>query len=138
MNNISIAEMKRAARHIAGTNGLFLVLLFGSRARGTPHAKSDFDFGVLGMTVLLPKEIARLSFLFSQEMKIKERNIEIVDLKSAPPLLLKRVAKEAISLYEKEPQLFTKFKVYALKRYFEAKPLLDLRRSALNKFLQAA
>lgn len=129
--------MKRVARHIAETNGIFLVLLFGSQARRTPHAKSDFDFGVLGTTILLPKEIARLSFLFSQEMKIKDRDIEIVDLKSAPPLLLKRVACEAIPLYEKELQLFTKFKIYALKRYFEAKPLLDLRRSVLNKFLQA-
>lgn len=131
-----VTEMKLVLQKVAEENGLSLILLFGSQVRGKAHSKSDFDFGVLGEKVLSPREIARLSFLFSQSMKSKDESVEIIDLKSAPPLLLKEIARDAILLYEKEPHLFARFRIYALKRYFEAKPLLELRRFALNKFLK--
>lgn len=131
-----ITEMKLSVEKLAIENGLSLVLLFGSQARGTIHQNSDFDIAVVGERIYSPGDIAQLSFLFSQVLKIKDISIEIVDLKSAPPLLLKEIAQGAVLLYEKEPHLFAKFKIYALKRYFEAKPLLKIRRLALNKFLK--
>lgn len=134
----NVTEMKLAVKKIAEENDLSLVLLFGSQARGKTHKGSDFDFGVMAQKRFVPREIALLSFVFSQALKIKDETIEILDLKSAPPLLLKEISKDAVLLYEKEPLLFARFKVYALKRYFEARPLLELRRLALNRSLKTA
>ena len=78
--------------------------------------------------------IARMQSIFTQKLKLK--NLEMVDLKTAPPLLLKKVATESILLYEKEPSLFADFKIYALKYFMEAKKLLDLRKLSLDRFLQ--
>lgn len=130
-----IAEMRSAVKKIAEESGLSLVLLFGSQARGKARRSSDFDFALLGEKVFTPREIARFSFLFSQAIRIKNEAVETTDLKSAPPLLLKGIARDAILLYEKEPRLFVEFKVYALKRYLEAKPLLELRRLTLRRSL---
>jgi hypothetical protein len=79
-------------------------------------------------------EIAGMHMAFSQKLKLK--NLELVDLKTAPPLLLKQATEKSVLLYEKEPLLFANFKIYALKRFMEAKKLFDLRNSSLNKFLQ--
>lgn len=128
--------MKSVAAKIAEENGLSLVLLFGSQARGRTNRDSDFDFGVLGKNRLMPREIAELSFLLAHTMGIRDTYVEVVDLRSAPPLLLKEVSTDAVLLYEQEPALFAKFKIYGLKRYFEAKPLFELRRRSLNTFLE--
>lgn len=113
---------------------LTLLVLFGSHARGKTHSKSDVDFGFLAKTALGPAGIAAMQTEFIQRLRIK--NIEITDLKQAPPLLLQRVARQSILLHEEEPSLFARFKIYALKRLMEARPLLNLRQEALNQFLQ--
>lgn len=131
---LNIAEIKEKVQKIAEARDLSLVILFGSQARGRTHRRSDFDFGILGRRPFSPKEMAEHFFLFSQGLRLGE--VELVDLKSAPPLLLKQIAKEGILIYEKEPFLFAEFRIYALKRYFESRPLLELRRLSFAKFLQ--
>lgn len=130
---LDIVGLKYGIKKIAEANGLSLVMLFGSHARGRTHSKSDVDFAVMGQKPLSLKELADLTFLFSQLVKLKD--VELVDLKSAPPLLLKQLSNEGILLFEKEPFIFLKFRIYALKRYFESRPLLELRRLSLAKFL---
>lgn len=63
-------------------------------------------------------------------------NVELVDLKSAPPLLLKQVAEHSILLFESSRSIFALFKIYAYKLYVEAKPLFDLKKKQLNKMLK--
>lgn len=132
----SVDKFKEVAKKIAEERGLSLVLLFGSQARGKTHRGSDFDFGVLGERRFSPLEIADLVFSFSQAFKLS--NVEIADLKSAPPLLMKEMFKDGLLLYEKESLLFLNFKIYAVRRYTESKPLLELRRVQLERFLQTA
>lgn len=125
---------KEKIKALAENNNLSLIILFGSQARNKTHPQSDVDLGFLSVRFFSLADIAKMQFEFSQELKIE--NIEMVDLKSAPPLLLRRAAEQGILLYEKAPSGFARFKIYAFKRHMEAKPLLGLRKAALNKFLQ--
>ena len=71
---------------------------------------------------------------FSEKLEIK--NLEMVALNNAHPLLLKQAALKSVVLYEKEKFSYAKLRIYALKRFMEARPLLELRRLSLEKFLQ--
>lgn len=135
MKQNELEKMQQTVEAVACELGLDLVLLFGSYARGKTHKKSDLDVAVHGSRRLTPYEIAQISFMLSQELKHK--NVEIIDLRTAPSLLLRRIAQEGKLLYEREAQLFARFRIYAFKRYMEAQPLLKLREAALDKFVKA-
>jgi len=120
-------------KKLAEKHGLVLVALFGSVAKGKIHKQSDVDLAVLAEHRLRPAELAEMQFDFSQNLSIKD--LELADLKSASPLLLKQIAQYAKLLYEKEPSAFALFKIYGYKSYMEAKPLFILREFQLNKFL---
>lgn len=134
MNIENIEKIKRIIPKFAEKHNLFLVLLFGSQASGKTHSKSDTDIAFLAEKKISLREIAKMNFELSQEIKIG--NIEMVQLNGAQPFLLKQVAEKSILLYEKEPSLFAQFKIYAIKRHMEAKKLFTLREASFNKFLQ--
>lgn len=131
---LDIEETKSKIEKLAKKHHLSLMVLFGSQATEKTHPQSDVDFAFLSEKQTSLSDIAKIEFEFSNELGIK--NLELVDLKNAPPLLLKQIAKKSILLYEKETSLFANFRIYSLKRFMEEKKLLDLRELSLNKFLQ--
>lgn len=135
MHMINIEEIKTRIRPLAEQHHLSLVVLFGSQASGKTHAQSDIDIGVLEDGPIELGTFARLSEEFVYALK--SRKVELTDLATLPPLLLKNVAMKGVTLYEDEPAAFARFRIYALKRYMEAKPLLRLRDAQLQKFLQS-
>ncbi|MCX6731644.1 MAG: nucleotidyltransferase domain-containing protein, partial [Candidatus Parcubacteria bacterium] len=113
---------------------LSLVVLFGSQAKGKTHSQSDVDLAFSAEEPMSPADLAKMQTDFSENLKIKD--LEMVGLNNAHPFLMKQVAQNSIVLYEKERSLFAEFKIYAFKRFVEAKNLLDLRKLSLNRFLQ--
>src|SRR3990167_11512128 len=93
-------KIKSEAAIIAKEFNLSLLVVFGSQARQRTHPKSDVDFGFLAKKKLGLKDVANLQHEFSKRLKIN--NLEMHDLNSAPPLLLKHVARDAVLLYEEE------------------------------------
>ncbi len=131
---IDFNMLKPKIKELALKHQLSLVVLFGSQATGKTHPKSDVDFACLSKKPARPMDIARIAEDFSEKLGIK--NLELVFLNGAYPFLLKQIAQKSKILYEEEPSLFAKFKIYAVKRFLEEKKLLDLREMSLNKFLQ--
>lgn len=131
---IPTEEIKPKIKELAEKYRLTLVVLFGSQATGKTHPQSDIDFAFLPSRAMNLSEIARMEFEFSQNLKL--RNLELVNLKTATPFLLKQIAGKSILLYEREHFLFANFKIYAFKRFMEAKKLFDLRALSFDKFLQ--
>ncbi|MFH1188023.1 MAG: nucleotidyltransferase domain-containing protein [bacterium] len=129
-----IDEIKPKIKKIAKRHKFSLVLLFGSQATGKTHANSDVDIAFVSEKYLRPSDAAKIQFEISQKLKIK--NLELVDLKNATPLLLNQIAKKSVLLYEKEQSVFASFKIYGFKRFMEAKDLLKLRDLSLDKFIQ--
>ena len=118
---------------LAKKYGLELVLLFGSRADGSHREKSDFDIAYLSRPNL---DLTKESELIVDLMPLlKSNHIDLVNLKTAPPLLYYAIFKNSKVLYEKQPLLFVSLRVYAFKKYIEAKPLYEERFRRIKKFL---
>ena len=130
---LQIDKIKPLIKELAQKYHLLLVVLFGSQARGKTHARSDVDIAFLSSSPMDLSDIAAMQFEFTQRLHLKD--IELVDLRGAPPLLLREVARQSVLLYEQDPLEFANFKIYAFKRFMEARHLLKLRAASLNKFI---
>ncbi len=106
---------------IANKFGLELIVLFGSRARGTFSTESDSDFGVRALKTL-PKETL---LDVARALDAVSPNAEVVDLREAGPLLLGAIAKDGKLLYESQTSLFAEFKIRAMNEYLDYQPYLD-------------
>lgn len=131
---IDVEQLKKAVGKLVEKYRLDLVVLFGSQVRGKTHRESDIDIGVFADRLLGPMEVARLYTDLTQEAQMG--NIEVVDLKNAPPLLLRNVARQSILLYEREPHLFARMKLYFIKLFFETRPLYEARQLRVERFIR--
>lgn len=95
---------------------LVLVVLYGSRATG--HARPDSDVGVIRRSGLIPPELF-LELLGKLEVATGLKDIDLVDLRRAPPLLKHSAGTHGLALYEDEPGRFNLFKVYAWKLWLD-------------------
>lgn len=134
--DIPINIDKNAVAELAKKHDLFLVVLFGSQATGKIHPGSDMDIAFLSGEPKDLKEVCEMHIEFAEKLRVRDIKLDLVDLRGHPPLFLKQVALKGIPLYERRPSEFSIFKIYALNRYFEIKPLLKLRELSLNKFFQ--
>lgn len=127
---INIDTIKPQIMKLAEKYGLSLVLLFGSQATGKTHNESDIDIAYLS-----PQKIT-----FEEEINIdtdlieifKNNEVQLVNVKKASPLFMKKIVEESIVLYEKDRSIFTDLLLYSIRIYEEAKVLFDLRRHYLD------
>lgn len=121
-------------KEIAGKYQLKMVLLFGSRVDGKMvHPDSDYDIAYLPEKSFDFKEECVLNYEFTTVMPSDD--VDTIDLRKAPPLLMKQIIGRYQILYEREDNIFNNFEVYALQRYAEAKPLFEMIEITLhNKF----
>lgn len=66
----------------------------------------------------------------------KSDQIDLVNLKKAPPFLMKRIFDKHQALFYADKTRYFAYQMYAIRRYAEAKPLFQLRNEAINKFLK--
>lgn len=134
MNESREQTIARLKIYFQNRGDIVMAFLFGSRAIGKTHRGSDTDIGFFSEKRLGPREVAEIAFVIENNLEIPRP--ELVDIRDAPPLLLCRMAKESILIYEREPKSFARFKIYALKRFMEARTLLAARESSLAAFLK--
>lgn len=108
--------------------GVILAYLFGSQARGTAHQESDIDFGVLFDKKVHSKDYLRregkLIEFFSNFYPKKE--INIVNLNVASPLLKQVVILEGKLLYQKDDLTRINFEIQTLHEYEDMKHFDDI------------
>lgn len=112
---------RHALRQLAAeTAGLELLMLFGSRARGDAHDRSDWDFGYLATADLdVPALLARLVETLHSD------RVDLVDLRSASGLLRYRAARDGVALFEARPRLAEAFRLDAAGFWCDASPVLQ-------------
>ena len=134
MKEILLAPDKKSeVAALAQKYGISLLMLFGSQATGKTHERSDADFAFASQRKLSPREIAEMAFELTALTAFPR--IELVDVRDAPPMLLRNIATTGIAAYEAEALAFARFKIYAIKRFMEAKKLFTLRAASLDAFL---
>ena len=128
------ATIESAVKKIAEAMGLSLVLLFGSQATGKTHRESDVDIAYLSDKSLDLMTEARLMV---DLMPIFESSaVDVVDLKKAPPLLMKLIFDHHKVLFCRDYGKYFAYLMYAKRRYREAASLFAMRDKALSRFLK--
>jgi uncharacterized protein len=133
MGVADIQKKKGEIEKYAREKSLSFVVLFGSTATSDTHKKSDIDIAVRTNRPLSLRERADIALSF--ELLLNAGPVDVVDIKSAAPLLMRRIADDGILLFEDKQNVFTEFCIYAHMLYMEAKPLLDARSRQLSESL---
>jgi predicted nucleotidyltransferase len=99
---------------------LKLLVLHGSRARGTAHARSDWDFAYLGGEGLDQEGLtAALTDAAGTD------DVDAVDLDHAGALLRQRVARDGLLIYEATRGTFDNFRLAAIHAWCDLEPVLS-------------
>jgi predicted nucleotidyltransferase len=113
--------MRRALAQAAdAAPGLQLLVLHGSRARGTSHERSDWDFAYEGNA-----DFDVDAFLATLADLLKVDRIDLVDLARAGALLRHRVARDGVTLFERTPGRFERFWLDAVHTWCDLAPVLE-------------
>ena len=95
-----------------------LLVLFGSRAKGTAVASSDWDLAVrLRRASSEPLRIYGLDPELAKALGCSSDAVDVVDLADASYLLQRVIAEEGQPLYERTPGLFASFCSRAIRQW---------------------
>jgi uncharacterized protein len=122
---------------------LKMLILFGSRARGDTHAKSDWDFAALYDEEIL-KTIAgdnrlvclEVPLILGKLYQINPDTIDVVELNNCSWLIAHFIARDGILLYEKDRSGFEYFKLTSLRSKLELKKFRQEQRQLIKIELQ--
>jgi predicted nucleotidyltransferase len=114
------ATLEALARVAQATPGLEVLLLFGSRARGDVHERSDWDVGYLAADEI---DVATLAGAIVEI--VGSDRVDIVDLRRASGLLRYRAARDGHLLYEARPRLAEAFRLDAAQFWCDVAPVLQ-------------
>lgn len=106
--------------------------LFGSAAAGKSRKDSDIDIAVLFVPGLSKHERFDLRLCLAGEMtRLARRDVDIVDMQSAPLYLQHQVRKTGRLIMEKNHIYRVAFDVRSRREYFDLVPVLELRNRIL-------
>ena len=108
-----------------------LLILFGSRAKGTARADSDWDVAVASDHQMSLDERVAWAQKAAHLLQVNEDRVDLVDTWSASPLLQHYIGEQG-RLLAGDPFLFVRFRVLAWKRYQDTAKLRRLRSEALK------
>jgi len=122
---------------------LKMLILFGSRARGDIHPKSDWDFAALYDEELRQASCKDRGFawfevpgILGEFFRINSDEIDVVELNRCSPLIAHFIARDGILLYEQEPGEFEKFIEAHLLSEAELKEIERQLRQKIDNFLE--
>ncbi len=95
-----------------------LAVVFGAAAKGALHRRSDLDIAVMGL-----QSTSRLAALAVTLARIAGREVDLIPLETAPPLLRFEIARDGAVLLERTPHLWPDFQARAMVDWWEWAPL---------------
>ncbi len=93
-----------------------LAAVFGSAARGEASRASDLDIGVAGVP---PSRLPALAVTLS---RLAGREVDLIQLETAPPLLRFEIARDGVLLAERTAGLWPAFQARAMVDWWDWAP----------------
>lgn len=122
--HLTLDLVRTAAREVAETYALDLVVLFGSAAREGFAAAGDVDLAVIGGTASddgwAYGAEAGLSSEFAR--RLDTAAVDLVGADRASALLQAHIARDGVPVYERRPGAFAEFRAAAERRFEDAWP----------------
>jgi predicted nucleotidyltransferase len=131
MAEAALAQALRGA--LEAEPAIRLAYLFGSYARGEAGPTSDVDVALLGDR---PVDMMDLGAIGAQLGTVAGRRVDVVDLRSAPPLLCRQVVAEGEPLLVRDPLLRFDFEQEAVRRCEDTRPLRAQQQELLRERLR--
>jgi len=128
--NLTIEDIRNRLEPLHHDTGLQLIVLFGSLAKGRRNIRSDMDLAFL---YSVPFDIVQLTNRVSQ--LLCSDAIDVVDLRTASPLLKFSAMQNGKALYERSPGTFSSFYSLAFRRYIDTKKLRDAQRLMVRNYV---
>jgi predicted nucleotidyltransferase len=130
LSPLSFEEIKDKLAPLFQTEGLELVILFGSAATGRTHQRSDID-----LAFLFEGPVDILSLTNQVTKLLQTDSVDVVDLRRASPLLRYSAVKNGRLLYERREGLFNSFYSLAVRSYIDTKKLRDAQQAYIARYL---
>ena len=120
----------RIAGALSGEPDIEVVYLFGSSARGEAMSASDVDVALLCTS---PVELMRLGALQERLAERLGREVDLVDLKRASPLLAAEIVREGQAVMVANPTAKFDFELAALQRWEDTRNLRRQQQDLLRE-----
>ena len=131
---MSKKKNQKEIEKIARRYNLSLILAFGSQITGKIHPDSDLDIAVLGKKILNQENYSAL--LFDLIKIFPEKEIDLVIINHADPLLLKKILENCRLLYGSKRGL-ANLKMYSFSRYCDYQKYFNLEEKFVHQFIKS-
>ncbi len=111
-------DLEQLKEALEGMPAVRLAVLFGSQARGRAGPKSDVDLGL----ILDPDTRDERRRVEVAAGRAARREVDVVYLEEAPPLLRFQIARDGVVLVGREPRTWPRFKARAMVDWWDWAP----------------
>ena len=124
----------QADRVLSRFGEIRLAYLFGSEARDEARGTSDVDVAVLADR---PLSLDRYGQIRDALVAALNRRVDLIDLATAPPLLLRKVIGGGRVLVCRDESQRLRFETRAVARFLDTRRLRDIQHAYLRKLVEA-
>ncbi|MGM0438514.1 MAG: type VII toxin-antitoxin system MntA family adenylyltransferase antitoxin [Bacillota bacterium] len=128
-------KIKKRLLKVFDNYELTLLIIFGSYNSDNFNEDSDID---LAVKVNDPEQIRKnkKEILDKISSIFNHRDIDLILLNYAEPLIKYKIACEGSLIYEKKKDLFQKFQIRAMSEHNDARKFYELDKKSINDFLE--
>ncbi|MGB9723294.1 MAG: type VII toxin-antitoxin system MntA family adenylyltransferase antitoxin [Chloroflexia bacterium] len=116
---------------------VLVAYLFGSRARGEPHPRSDIDIAVLLQEGLpsLEKQRWRLALIARLSRVLRTDDVDVVVLNEASPMLRYEAIRPRRVLFCRDEEARVAFEFRTMQEWFDWQPRFDRLQTAWCRYV---
>jgi len=126
-------EQRQKLRELGEKFDLELVLLYGSRIKGTSHEGSDVDIAVFTKKPIDFRTFLSLYSALSEVLAPLEGELDLVDLRGKGPLFLYQIFANSWLLYG-DPTAYNEFRAFAFRNYFDSRDIFRLEKILVHRY----